>query len=392
MKTEIRIIGSMLAIALVGCGTFPEEPGDVQVTDTERSEPNETAGSTPVFTPSGWTSFKPADGSSPNPELALYVPRVAGDTAAVSGVPLAELRQLRLVATDLVAALVQIPELNPVSATLQVSAPKTAFGNIVVRGLEEAGYGLQRIQDDAGQNYVSYQKRTAETDAGPVNDYEIAIGVISVEREYIVNSKGIYPSSLMSVTGTREATNIALADEIFREQGGQDVFISGVDVPGRPDVAPDINEVNVNEYDETPLEQRTAQRQVFADARRRNSVGDGSRTAVNLDDYDRFRRAVLIFNDNQTRLMGTGNKQAVRLLVREYETSDLFEITACTDADGSNDSAVARGVRVEEEFLGHGLPVEALVLAPCRRADFRHPNDDSPSPVEIVHHRRKENL
>lgn len=391
---DIRIALVTLTVAMVGCAAVPGEDDGASVQESTIGSSAGNNAPITVYRPSGWVTYRPGEQQTEKEtNIRAYLPRLGGNPESVAASSPKELQQLNLVATNLVAALVQLPELNPVSVTLQVSSPTSAFGNIVVRALEEAGYGLQRVADDAGQNYVSYRKRSAETDAGPVNDYEIAIGRISVEREFIVNDNGIYPSSLMSVSGTREATDITLADDIFREQGGKDVFISGVSSPGSDSSSsPKITEVSVNDYDKTPVDRRTAQRQVFDEARRRNSLEDLGKADVDLDEYDRLRRAVLIFDDNQTRHMGTGNKQAVRLLVREYDVTDVFEITACTDADGSNDAALARGIRVEEEFIGHGVAPEALLLAPCRRADFRHPNDDSPSPVEIVHHRLKTNL
>ncbi|MBX2839250.1 MAG: hypothetical protein KTR35_20515 [Gammaproteobacteria bacterium] len=390
MKISTQLLTWGLMTLLYGCAT-DEGPSNSAGETNFRIDKISTLKPVTIRLPEEFNAQNPSNPNSGRND-ALFLPRLGGNAAVVAATSVPELLQLRLVATDLVAALVQLPELNPVSVTLQVSPPKTAFGNVVVRTLEEAGYGLQRVQDDAGLNYLSYKKRVAETDAGPINDYEIAVGVVRVQREYVNNEKGIYPSSLMSVSGTRLGPDVELAEDIFVEQGGADVFISGIDLPGQDTEVPKIKEVSVNDYDETPVDRRTAQRQVFEQARRRNSLADLGNAAIDLNEFERLRRAVLIFNDNQTRLMGVGNKQAVRLLVREFEVGDVYEITACTDADGSNDSALARGIRVEEEFIGHGVPVQSLLIAPCRRADFRHPTDNSPSPVEIVHHRPLVNL
>ena len=86
--------------------------------------------------------------------------------------------------------------------------------------------------------------------------------------------------------------------------------------------------------------------------------------------------------------MGSGNKQAVRLLVREFQQNDIFQIAACSDADDKNDESIQRGIRVVEEFLSYDIPVRNVVKAPCRRASFRNSSDNSPVAVEVVHLRQ----
>ncbi len=318
----------------------------------------------------------------------VFLPRVGGTPAVVASVSTEELRQLQLVATNLVSALIQIPEMQPVQNTLQVSAPQTAFGNTLMRALEDAGFGLQQVSADQGRNYVTYGKRFSETEAGPVTDYEIEIAHIRVGREFITNERGIFPSSLMSVSGTKDAVNIVLDDNIFQEQGGTGTsFISGVQATDKTDSKPKISEINVNEYDTLPQASRTRQELVLANARRRFFEINSARANLDLTAYERIRRTVLIFDDKKTRVMGRGNKLAIRLLVREYSENDIFVITACTDVDGRNKSAVERGIRVEEEFISHGIDPEAVYLAPCVRASYRHSSDNSPVAVEVIQHR-----
>ena len=109
--------------------------------------------------------------------------------------------------------------------------------------------------------------------------------------------------------------------------------------------------------------------------------------SVELERLERLRRTVLIFDDADTRRMGAANKRAVRLLVRDARPGDLFVVTACTDVDGRDEAARTRGTRVIDEFVGHGVPPAAVRLAPCVRASYRHPSDDSPVPVTVVHYR-----
>lgn len=328
--------------------------------------------------------------SSTAPSYEDYMPRIGGDATLLESSSLEELKRLQLVATDLVASLVQVPELSPGSQTLQVSKPVTAFGSTLVRALEDAGYGLQRVSADQGQNYVTYSRRYSETEAGPVTDYSLAIGQVRLSREYIVEQTRIFPSSLMIVQGASMADQLVLDERIFQEQGGEgQAFISGVRDADASQGPTSVREVSVNDYDETPLAIRSSQSEVFAAAKKRRAIEMDSGPQDDLTQFQRLRRTVLIFDDPSTRLMGAGNKQAIRLLVRDLRKEDIFLVTACTDADGRNDAAYERGIRVEEEFVSHGIPAESVRLAPCRRTSFRHASDTSPVPVEIVQYRRR---
>lgn len=325
---------------------------------------------------------------TPAPDMAPYLPYLDPTPQTMAGMSKAELDNLRLVSTNLVSALLQLPETSPSTTTLQVSRPGTAFGNLIVRALEEAGYSIQHVSADQGLHYVRYGKRLSETEAGPVVDYDITVGRVKLRREYITNTSGIFPSSLMAITGTLSATNVVLDDNIFREQGGNDLFISGVESANGRSA---ITTVQVKDYDLTPDDKRTTQEIVLANARNRRLGNSAAQANINPDDYNRMRRTVLIFDSRNTRVMGRGNKRAIGLLAREYQSYDVFSITACTDADGVDDSALIRAVRVQEEFMGHGIPPDAITFSPCIRASFRHASDNSPVPVTIEQLRRKSN-
>jgi len=329
--------------------------------------------------------------TDPNSEnLDEFQPRIQGTLAQLEPVPLAELSNLQLVATDLVSVLLQLPDFQPSTATLQVSKPTTPFGNTVLRALEDAGFGLQRVSADQGQRYVSYRKRFSETDAGPVTDFEIVVGSVLVRREYKIDDRGVFPSSLMFVNGSPVVSSIVLNNDMFQEQGGSgETFVSGVLAPDATSQETDISEVTVNDFDTVPKNRRTSPVTVLTSIRQRHARAQINRD-VDLSNYRRLRRTVLIFDDAKTRLMGAGNKQAINLLAREFIASDLFVITACTDVDGRNEAAQSQGIRVEEEFASHGIPLDAIHIAPCVRASFRHPTDNSPAAVTVVQHRRLE--
>ncbi len=319
---------------------------------------------------------------------SLYIPRLGGNAAVIAETPVAELRQLQLISTNLVSALVQIPEMQVGTATLQVSRPKTAFGNTLVRALEDAGFGIQRVTADQGLHYVTYGKRFAETEAGPVTDFSISVGEIEVRREYDITDRGVFPASLLLVSGTRSIVDIDLNDNIFAEQGGTgDSFISGVGSDSIDAPSTDIDTVTVNDYDVTPVDKRTTQGNILSSARQQLYARDSANNPIDLEDYDQLRRTVLIFEDQNSVVMGRGNKQAIRLLARDYVDGDVFSIVACTDADGKNQESLIRGIRVEEEFVSHGISSEAVQIEPCIRVSYRHSSDDSPVAVSVVQYR-----
>ncbi|MFT5895373.1 MAG: hypothetical protein ACI8VW_002247 [bacterium] len=317
-------------------------------------------------------------------------PRIASNLEVVENTDPLVRAQLQLIATNLIATLIQIPEMRPTTTTLQISAPKTTFGHAVVRALEDASFGVQLVSADQGKNYVSYSKRLSETESGLVTDYTLAVGKIGLTREYIEENNAVYPSSLMKISGTDSIADIDLADNIFAEQGGDNTaFISGAQNSGRVNPTLSVKTVDVYEFDELPQDKRTRQDIVFAQAKRRFFESDTQRTAPNLNSYEKHRRTVLIFDNNSTQMLGSSNKQAVRLLVREFSDDDIIVIKACQDADGEDTPSLNRGIRVEEELAGYGVPTESAYIAPCARTSYRHTSDDSPTPVELIHYKPK---
>ena len=323
-------------------------------------------------------------------DQAALTPRLSSNTDALDDISGQERAQLQLIATNLVATLVQIPEMRPTTATLQIHTPETAFGNAVIRALEDAGFGMQLVSADQGQNFVSYSKRFSETESGQVTDYTLAVGKIRLSREYIVKAGAVYPSSLLSISGTDFIADIDLADNIFAEQGGEGtVFISGAQRAGVPDPTLKAVTVDVRDFDELPQDKRTRQDYVFAEARQRYFESDTRRRAPDLSQYVKHRRTVLIFDDDTTQMMGSANKLAVRLLVREFSDDDVMVIKACLAADGRDEASLNRAIRVEEELAGLGVPTESAYIAPCSRSSYRHSSDNSPTPVELIHYRPK---
>ena len=298
-------------------------------------------------------------------------------------------RNLELVVTDLVTAMIQIRSLHPTVTTLQFSEPRTELGKKLLVALENAGYGVQMVDTDQGNNYVSYAVRTAETEAGIVNDYLIKVDEIELRREYNTTQSGIYPSSLMFLKGVSEKTDIVLSEQIFSEQGGGELFLSGVD-PGRSGITDPsaIREVFTDESLRINSEKRTEQQVVFTEARNTTFENARKYEPTNFAGMKPFQRLVLLFPDNVSLTLGLGNKTAVGSMLEKYTEGDVFEISACDDVDGKNEMAERRAVRVKEEFMSHGVASDAITRAPCTRSNFRHHSDDSPTPVSIIQYQK----
>ena len=395
-KLAQTIVVILMAFLAVGCSTTQSAiPADTS-SNTDISESSNTADSSDSSDSSDTadaadtadtltTSDTPSDAQA----LASFTPTRIGNPDVFDDVNITQLRQLNLVATNLVSVLLQIPELRPMSVTLQVKRPISAFGNVLVRVLEDAGFALQLVSADQGKHYVSYGRRFAETDRGPVTDFNLSINDISLSREYVVNANGIFPASLMSVYGTEHIERIEMIDSIFKEQGVQanaGLFVSGLRSEDSTSVG--VDEIKVKPDDRLPFAEQTNRLTVLAQAK--VSFYGADPLNPQLSEFDRYRRTVLVFDNKDKMYLGQSNKRAARLMVREFNKDDLYVVRACNDMDGVNKNATLRAIRVEEELIGNGVPQASIYLAPCTPTNYRHSADNSPVPVEVLHYRPKE--
>ena len=90
----------------------------------------------------------------------------------------------QIIAENLVDTLTQLPETQPLQTTIQMSAPDTPFGEVLIETLSSAGYGQQIVEGDIGQNVLRYLVENAETETGYRTRYKVEIGEIGVERDY----------------------------------------------------------------------------------------------------------------------------------------------------------------------------------------------------------------
>ncbi|PID60673.1 MAG: hypothetical protein CSB44_09855 [Gammaproteobacteria bacterium] len=337
-----------------------------------------------------------ASGSNPRPSGAgaiekptgvsweTFVPNVSGGTEALETSSPLELHRLSLVATNLVSAAAQIPALDADDTVLQVQRPTSAFGNVLFKTFEDVGYALRVVATDLGPRYVSYSRYMGEGDRGNVLEFRLAIGDISLERQFRIDDDGyIYPASLLRIDGSDHSPDVAALDVIFSEQGSDATFVSGVLLGDSGEIV-GVDEKVSADYSAARADERTSASALVEAARRQRML---EKEAPDFERLEKYRRTVLIMEGDNTEYLGDGNKRAVSLMAREHREGDVYVITGCIDVDGENDISQERALRVEEELRSHGIAAEATYVSPCVRASYRHPLDTSPEPITLTHYR-----
>lgn len=123
----------------------------------------------------------------------------------------------RLVASDLVNAMMQIDGLHPSNTRLQMKSSKFAFGKALRKVLETAGYEVQIVKSETGNTFVKYLFSDNKSDATHRNtpqEFQLDIGTISVKRQYSTKRGHVQPASNLFVSGA-DASAIKLNDQIF---------------------------------------------------------------------------------------------------------------------------------------------------------------------------------
>jgi len=271
-----------------------------------------------------------------------------------------------LIADNLVNTLTQLPELDPARTTVQVSAPNTVFGRHVVAGLDDAGYGIQAVAEDQGTHYVRYRAERAETERGERTRYRVAIGAVSVERDYRVVSGDTLPGSAQRVGGA-EARELTLNDELFAGEPLADFTmasfepgpnLSGEDEPGMAaaNVAP-VAPARAS------VESEALVRQNLFELRRSNY-------APLFSEYEDIRADTLIFA-NDSLVLGEANKRLVAEYVRALDpATDVLSVIGCSHGRSAIDNgnellAIGRANRVKEALMFAGLDHDQVLEEGC---------------------------
>jgi len=287
-------------------------------------------------------------------------------------------QHIDLVAMNLIFSLSQLAEIRPRTTTVQFSEPRTEFGRIIERRLVEAGYGVQRVKSDVGSNYVRYKYVNSITEAGPITEYSLSVGVVGAKRNYIVKNGDIFPDSEMILTGAEEK-QMEINDLIFEDQ---------VETHEYPSLAlfestagPKL--VVLTSADGGSLdsgEQSGADVSSSFAASVRQNIHDNnevSNYATVFEDYIDVRNAVLIFaNDKMT--VGVNNKKVLQSFARDYQPeTDIISVIGCSHgatalAAGNAGLATGRANRVKEELIFSNVPYNQISEEGCWGSGASH--------------------
>ena len=300
----------------------------------------------------------------------------------------------RLVATDLVAVMMQLPERSPFATTVQVATPRTAFGAALGESLRGGGYGIQRVSADQGQHHLRHGVVVAEDERGPLTTYALAVGDVALERDYRDVGGATVPSSAVRVRGATP-TRVVVNDDVHRRRGVAATFPSGVVFLGTDGEVLERREreVRLSEASARAAGERVETERFLVLARANLFLGDrlasepepaGARVPI--------RQVHLRFADPDALRLGEPNKRALARLRGFYRAAtDRFSVTGCSHGrsllwDGTESDALARSQRVKEELVRAGVVSGRVREEGC--FSTRYGDDLEPGSVIVTLERR----
>jgi|GEM_PF-872142 len=280
-----------------------------------------------------------------------------------------------IVAVDLVSAMMQLPPLSPFGSTLQVSEPYSAFGHALLAAIDESGYGVQRVTQDQGLQYVTYGKSQAVGVDEPRVSYFVRVAGISVERQYQRRGQQLVPVSPIRIVGAEPVPLIVNDDPHRMRVGGGTSFPSGVVFLDDEGEVIERNDrlLRASDGDSRALGRNVSAQRFIVLARA--ALFQGDRINRQPDRYEGKREPVwqvtLEFDSPTSLRLGDNNKRALaRLRARMDTVTDRLSISGCSHGksllwDGTESDALARSQRVKEELLLNGVPTSDVREEGC---------------------------
>jgi len=277
----------------------------------------------------------------------------------------------RLIAEDLVAALVQLPELSPQRTPLVTDAPDSRFAVRLLGALQDAGYELRLAADGPADDAIATRlswRIVAPSDRSPISPWTFTLkaGRVELQRRYRTDEHGVRPASTMRLNGA-DATGLRLDERAFGQQAGI------------PATAPVIASA------------ARSQAQAIPTAKAPNLFLTGvSRHAGRLSGHRVVRSTVLVFPNDSLRL-GLNNKRAAADIVARFDPArDLLSVIGCSHGatalpDGNRRLALGRAERVSDEFQRAGIRADRILDEGCW-AGQGHATMP-PRGVVVTHHR-----
>jgi len=290
---------------------------------------------------------------------------------------------LELIATDMVSAMIQVRELNPLSTTMQYSEPTSLLGELILDKLRAAWYGMQIVSADQGPFYIGYQSRNIVSDIGLTTDVIINIAGIGIRREYSVSDGNVVPTSLMYISGSNSAENIILNESLFLAQSDDIRFESGVEIelPDSTVLTSATRDVGAGSLtitvggEDAILEARGAML-----ARSSKEILDARA------EYRDLQRALLQFEDTNL-TVGQKNKAVLKqVLVGFDDTKDALFLSSCAGDTSTPEQAAERSSRIKEELVLTGIPIDTIVEEGCVVGNYPSRSVE-PRTVVLLHSR-----
>lgn len=301
-----------------------------------------------------------------------------------------------IIAIDLVAAVMQLPDYAPFYTTVQFSEPRTPFGRAIKKAMSQSGYGIQTVEQDQGVHYVSYASRLVTTESGETMEYSLKVKDLEVQRRYKSEDKTLFPLSEIIVTGVAPS-KVIVNDEIYVSHAGGAEFPTGV---------------TFQDEDGQVLDQKTtltrpaksfaaisgesiANEQYLVLARASiftvDRIEGKASTQYKAKDYSPTKQLTIKFKSDSLAL-GNANKMGINKMLNSFEPiSDIYTITGCSHGrslmfDGTEQMALSRSQRVKEEFLSYGIKQDNLREEGCFQTEYGETLP--PNGVIITHKRR----
>lgn len=270
-----------------------------------------------------------------------------------------------LIAKNLVSVLAQIESTHPMQTTLQMTAPSTPFGKSVYNEIESLGYGIQVVDGDLGDAFLSYKAEISQSESGFRNSYSIDAKGVNIERDYTIIEGNVVPTSIVTVKGG-SAYDPVINDEIFEslpEPGLSDIDIIK---DSQPQVVVYAS-AKENAVSIAPIAGPEKYRNVYE--------LQHSNFKSLFTNYNDVESQILIFA-NDSLMLGSKNKQKMKKLAANIvPETDIVSIIGCSHGrtaleNGNQVLAEGRAQRVKESLMYAGIRSDIIYDEACWASQY----------------------
>lgn len=288
-----------------------------------------------------------------------------------------KLRDLEYVAASLVGVLAQLDDFEPLSITVQATPPVSEYGEALLRELRRVGYGVQRVVEDQGRNYISYARTEIISDEGFIVQYSLTINDAVVARQFVESDSSISPVSPFLIEGVKP-------QEI---NSGFDPFV-------RADrVAEPASGVAFELEDGSEVIQGRSGRKNSPRGRRYYQVSEllefNTADKIDVGEYKIVKQIRVTFPTSDDRILGKGNKQLLwELASSMMPDREILTLAGCFHSSPGTERerrSLAWMKRISEEFVSAGVDRKQIRLIACPGSDG---NSQLPEQFVVVTLRR----